>query len=427
MWVDIVKVLSWMLVWFFGVSFAYFLIQTPIFKENLWPKCRRYHLVILIGIALLVRLVPAFLLPVGAGHDIQSYRLVADALLAGEDVYTSAAVGRHPYFPLFMYVIGASLYLSLHTFIPFVTWVKLVPIVCDVVITGVIFISAQKMGKSKDFSAFLALLFALNPISVLVSAYHGQFDSIPILLLLLAWYFWHFKRDVTVSSVFLGFAVLVKTWPIVFLPIIFFRLPIWKDKFKYVMIVFAIPILFTMAYVLWFSSDPEPMLRRALTHIGPTGYWGPGSIFAVASCVDEGFQTGLDVLKEINRWLVISVAVFSLWATRKNSTLDALLTILLCILAVNMGMGMQWLLWIVPFAILAFDIRWLNIYSFAGIIFLGVHLFGYHLYPWASEFLNPVTADVVFRLTPLLAWIVVLLWAASRLYRSFQKPVTPVS
>ena len=427
MWIDILRSTSWLLVWFFGALLAYFCIQWTPFRETNWGKWRRYYIFAPLIVALLVRLVPAILLPVGAGYDVASYRLVAEALLAGEDVYTSAAVGRHPYLPLYMYALGFSLYLDLHTLIPFVIWVKLLPIVSDVAITGFIFIAAKKMGKSQDMALFLALLYALNPISILVTAYHGQFDSIPILLLLLAWYFWHFERKVVVSAVFLGFAVLVKTWPIVFLPIVFLRMKTWRVRFQYVFLVIGIPVLFTAAYILLFSADPSPMLKRALTHSGPPGYWGPGSILAVASKVNANAQAGYSGLLSINRWLIIAAGVFSLWITRKDNTLDALLTIILCVFVVSVGMGMQWLLWVIPFALLTYDIRWLNVYSLAGTAYLLLHLYGYHMYPWASVFLSPPAVDVFLRLTALPAWLVVMLWAASRLFRSMRMQETAVA
>ncbi|MGH2545242.1 MAG: hypothetical protein ACRDIB_20820 [Ardenticatenaceae bacterium] len=67
------------------------------------PDRARGALFIILAVALLARLVPNFLLPVGAGYDIESYRIVSDLLLQGEDVYGSeATLQRHPYLPMQM-------------------------------------------------------------------------------------------------------------------------------------------------------------------------------------------------------------------------------------------------------------------------------------------------------------------------------------
>jgi hypothetical protein len=71
-----------------------------------------------------VRLPPALWLPVGAGFDIDSYRLVTDALLSGREVY-GAVAGRHPYLPFQMYVMGAMARLAATTGLPYVVAMKL--------------------------------------------------------------------------------------------------------------------------------------------------------------------------------------------------------------------------------------------------------------------------------------------------------------
>ena len=74
--------------------------------------------------AALFRLPPPLWLPVGAGFDIDSYRLVTDALLSGREVY-GAVAGRHPYLPFQMYVMGAMARLAAATGLPYVVAMKL--------------------------------------------------------------------------------------------------------------------------------------------------------------------------------------------------------------------------------------------------------------------------------------------------------------
>jgi Gpi18-like mannosyltransferase len=172
-------------------------------------------------IALLVRLVPAVLLPRGAEYDIDSFRRVAETLLKGDTVYDSPLVaGRHPYLPFQLYLIWGAGYLSHVSTLPFVFVVKLAPILADAALTVLIFKIALNSGEALASAFSLSLLYALNPIAILVSAYHGQFDGETVLQLGLAWYFWHFNgreaRRFGCSALMLGLAILNKSWPAIF-------------------------------------------------------------------------------------------------------------------------------------------------------------------------------------------------------------------
>jgi hypothetical protein len=137
-------------------------------------------------VALCVRLIPNLFLPMGAGYDIESYQIVGNLVLHKENVYTSQeAMRRHPYLPLQMYWMAFSLWFAQTFNLPFVKIVRLAPIFADAGIAT--WITLRLHNRLPLPSAFRGgLLYALNPITVFVSAYHGQFDAIPVLLTLVA-------------------------------------------------------------------------------------------------------------------------------------------------------------------------------------------------------------------------------------------------
>lgn len=416
MWSAVVPALNVLLLWLIALSTAFLLAG----RERLSrPFSRITHpYVFLFLVALLVRLLPLILLPVGAGYDIESFRLVGEALLNSEDVYSSAAAGRHPYFPLQMYAVGAAAYLSRASSVPFLIWLKLPAVLADGLITILIYNTFHRWGKSKTASMYWAVLYAINPIPVLVSAYHGQFDAIPVLLLLLAWYSWHFGRRIVRSAALLGFAILNKTWPIVFFPIAFIRLPNNRQRFGYTIMTFAIPFLFTTAYVVFFNANPIPMLRRTLTHAGVPGYWGLSTLIYIPGSIFFNSERVLQLILPQHRILLLLAGIGALWWTRRQNALNALLTIILTVFVFMLGMGLQWLLWPIAFAILASEERWLKWYSIAGALMMFVHLYGLHLYPWLYQLFNPQTATTLLRLSSLPVWIIVVMWAISRLRRT---------
>jgi hypothetical protein len=375
----------------------------------------------LLFIAWMVRLIPTVLLPVGAGYDIESFRLVTDALSAGREVYT-AVFGRHPYLPLQMYILDAMATLANATGLPYVVAIKIPALLADVALTGVIYL-AVKRTANRQLATYLALLYALNPVSVLVTAYHGQFEAITLLLAALAWWAWEEGRRWR-SAAALGFAILNKTWPVVLLPLFFIRLQGWRARAVYVLISLGIPALFVIGYLLYFDADPMPMLRRALTHRGVAGYWGPGAALSSLSQTLPELQPLVDVLFWLRNWLLAAAVLFALWWTRREPVLEAIVTSLLALFAVTVGFGIQWLLWIIPFALLAGEDVWVKRYSLAGALTLAVHLYGLHLYPWLNEWLAPASADWVVRLSALPAWIIVVLWAAERLRNPQPNPAT---
>jgi hypothetical protein len=409
MWTDARQATAWAFGWLLLVTAGFVLARRP------GGGRAALSLPAILLIAALARLVPAMWLPVGAGYDIESYRLVTDALLSGREVYT-AALGRHPYLPFQMYIMGAMSSLAAATGLPYVAAIKLPVVLADVALTGLIYASASRSAP-RPWAAYAALLYALNPVSILVTAYHGQFEAITLLLLVLAWLAWDTGRPER-SAVALGFAILNKTWPVVFLPALFIRLRGWRSKAVYTAIAVGIPALFVAAYLIFFAADPLPMLRRALTHRGVAGYWGPGAVLNPAAGLYPGLQPLVDALLALRSWLLAAAVLFATWWTRREEALlDALLTILLAMLAVTVGFGIQWLVWPIPFALLAGDYRWLKRYSLAGALMLAVHLYGLHLYPWLAEWL-PAAADWVVRLSALPAWLVVVAWLAARLRRA---------
>jgi hypothetical protein len=317
-----------------------------------------------------------------------------------------------------MYWIGFALWLARQSGLAFVVLLKIAPVLADVVITGLIFLAARRARLSDAAAATLALLFALNPISILVSAYHGQFDAVTLALLLASWYIWQWRRRPYLAALLLGFAILNKTWPAIFLPVFWLRLQNWRQRLIFPLIALAVPMLFTVGYVQLFDSDARPMLQRALAHSGVPGYWGLSAVFAV---VDDAvprlaFLTPLQLT--FNRWLLLVFGAIAFWIQRRESMLTIITTLILVVLAVNSGMGLQWLLWVVPFALLDGNLRWLRAYTVVSTAFLLLQYYGFHLYPWLYRILPPEGVDLALRLSSLPVWLTIVAWTATRLLKS---------
>jgi hypothetical protein len=117
--------------------------------------------------------------------DSQSFLLVGDAVLAGQNVY--GATDRYNYSPLWSYIVAALWRIALPNGSLFVLLVGLFAISVDV-LTAVLLLrlARDRLGFSPARARHAALLFFANPVSVAVSCGHGQFDGLAILFLVAA-------------------------------------------------------------------------------------------------------------------------------------------------------------------------------------------------------------------------------------------------
>jgi hypothetical protein len=148
------------------------------------------------------------------------------------------------------------------------------------------------------------------------------------------------------------------------------------------------------------------------------GYWGVGSVLAPLGESMPLAQSLFDGLSAARNVILVAGIGLALWWTRRQSTLDALLTVILTLLAVTVGFGIQWLVWPIPFALLALEERWVRWYSLAGAFMLAVHLYSLHMFPWLGEWLDPDPLAWLIRLSALPAWLITVWWTVDRYRRA---------
>jgi len=152
------------------------------------PWMRAHPVLAVAGAAAVARAVPIVMLDRGLPFDIEAHWWIGSLALAGRDVYTDPlAQGRYPYPPLLHEYLSALLvWLSQGDRALFLALDKLAPALCGVAIAVAVRALARRLGRAPDESLRLGLLYAVNPLPVLVTAYHGQFEEIPILGIVLA-------------------------------------------------------------------------------------------------------------------------------------------------------------------------------------------------------------------------------------------------
>jgi len=369
-------------------------------------------------VALCVRLIPNLFLPMGAGYDIESYQIVGNLVLHKENVYTSQeAMRRHPYLPLQMYWMAFSLWFAQTFNLPFVKIVRLAPIFADAGIAT--WITLRLHNRLPLPSAFRGgLLYALNPLTVFVSAYHGQFDAIPVLLTLVA--IEVIEVSPLGSGLVLGLGILDKSWPVLALPSLLAAVRNWRQRFYLALGCVLIPALGTLAYALFFKASLWAIIHRAISYDWGIGVWGYTYFFHLLSVLNPAHSEPFAFLVHYGRYITLTLlGGIWLWWARKEPVGSGVLTILVAFFAVTHAFSIQYLTWPVAFAVLDGGRRteqWLLRYTLGAFAYMLLTYFALILTPTITNWMPWKFADTfIIRPLTLPVWLVAVVWLVNRL------------
>lgn len=409
-------------------------------------RCR-HPLVLAVPAAVLARLVPAlFTLPPDAlvRFDHDSYRLVADAVIAHRDVYALAAPGqppRYPYLPLHLYLFAGAGWVAAQTGLPFLLLAKAPAIAADAALAALVARGARVLGRPHEAPA-LALVCALNPLTVLVTAYHGQFDAVSTAAVLAAWLLVHPApvcgsgpaapgvpaprpsppaagrgegpcrgswRALALSAVLLGLAIADKTWPAILLPLLTLTVrgaaarATLARRVVYLAIV-AVPVVAVLAvYARLVPGGAAHALHTVRAYHG-VDTWGISAL--VTAFVDRAPRSAVPPpLDAAAPWLTLTaVVVGSLVALRLPPGPERPAVVIAAAYAAAVSWGWNWLVWLTPFALLSRG-RWGLAYLAAATGYVALVYLGFGGVLWGVVALTGTFGPVAaFRWAKLALW-----------------------
>ena len=310
----------------------------------------------ILSVALALRLGLAYASP-GASYDIESYRIQAQAVWAGQNIYE--VTYRHPYPPLWMYWPAVALKLSEATNLPFHFWVKGPAIAADLGIGWLLFAWSPAASTTQRRRRAMGYLF--NPIVLIISAMHGQFDSAVIAFILLAAR-WSVDRQLIRSALSLSVAVALKGFPVLLLPVFLIGLASWGQAALYAALTASVFVLISAPY---FAVSGRRLLGIVLSY-NSTSDHSYGYVLRELKINGAAVTEPLWVtLRSIARWLqgaaTLGVMAISVW--RKWPLERRVAAMFVAMYAVSPGLASQQMLWIVPFLILTRHRRALLIYT----------------------------------------------------------------
>jgi len=279
-------------------------------------------------ITFLVYFAVAYLSTPVSNFDAQSYKQIGELTLRGINIYPDPAISRHPYLPLFLFLEAGMLFLSRIIHTPQILLLKCFFSLFHLLSVYVLYQLSRKNIKT-------TLLYALNPVSLLIIAFHGQFDIIPLCLILSSLLLLKRKKYVAVM-IHLGLAFTLKTWPILFI------IPFLKRIPKKYWVWFILPPFITvLVYSTLFHASLFSIARVLLVYQGVGGIWGLGKILSLIS-KNKIFLLCYKVL------FVLGILFYS-FKQKKRLIGEELFELIFLFFLFTPGFGVQWLLWLIPF------------------------------------------------------------------------------
>jgi hypothetical protein len=339
-------------------------------------------------LALGLRLV-VLLLTSGAAYDMTSYHLQAASVLEQRNVYLFT--DRYPYPPVWVWLVALAQWLANLTALPFVFLVKVPALAGDCLLV-------MLLQRFKGSPA--ARFYALNPVSILITAGHGQFDGLVLALVVLAWVCVQSERGGSFSwaALALGGAIALKGYPVLFLPALLVMLPTNKQRCMAAGLAVLPLALSILIYGALFGFVGQMLTNILLYSSSPYFGWSFLVAFVLKIVAPAMIAPVLAPLGFVARAALIGFACYLPWRHPGWPMERLWLVTLLAFYALAPGISVQYLLWVVPLFALV-DLKqgwWYTVFATLVAAFYYLTLFPGVL-PWGANFAGAA---------PLFVWLV---------------------
>ena len=336
----------------------------------------------------------------------------------------SATQKTFPYSPVSMFLPAFCAELSLVSKIPFYIVMRLPAIFADICINLAIYFTLIRTRRRNAFS--VAILYAINPVSILICSFHGNIISIATLFSFLAYTVLlpdKEEENYRLSALLLGLAIGFRGYPVLLLPLFLIKLRIGSDnKIAYVLYS-TVPT--ALSFVPFFFLDYKAVLREVFAYSGFSDYGLAAILRAVYSFMNNVRAYSLpgdliSILSDVSKIIFLAIYITLLFISKKNRLVTSALSVFLTFYFIYTGIASQYLIWVLPFAFLIQD-KMLKYYLFFATVALVNFYWIYHpqiiFGKWQpiSLPLKSLLAGEIISLS--LLWLVCLLWTIVLLKR----------
>jgi hypothetical protein len=322
------------------------------------PVSRRI-VVAAIAVGAFLRLHGAFV--GGPVADVAAYRNHVEILRLGQSVYQG---GVYPYFPGWLEIEWLSWLASAALRVEFWMVIRIIVVAADILTCFALWwASSRYFGPSRARVA--AIVYALSPIAILISGYHGQFDALPTLLAVVAAGLLAAPAQAGFSGVLLGLAVAIKPPPVILGPI-FVRAPKLATRER-VLFALAAPATF-LALVLGFAGNQTGDAFVNVLGYGGVADQGVSGLFRALWLWRTG-STNLPgdfaaAMVRDTHALALAAMALAMALTWRRGIARSSAAVILAFLATYGGVSTQYLLWPVAWLLLGeLSVGWAILYG----------------------------------------------------------------
>ena len=332
-------------------------------QNLLLARRSRVILLLIAALALLLSLalhMQVVLSSSGVWSDLHAYGIQADSVFHHQNVYT--VTDRYPYPPVWIWIIALARWVSVTFGMKFDIAARVPAIIGDLALALLLLRFAWRRFGACWLALVPMLLFALNPLAILISAGHGQFDALVIFFLLLAVYLWGEKQNERIiwGALALGMAIALKGYPALALPYFVFSAP-RGSRLRLTAASFVPLVVSVLIYCALFGVSPH-MLSNVLGYQS-TPDLGWGFLLDKAGLANATVGT---ILRYVAEALILLFAVFGPAALFRGRPVVALVAVFSVFYALTYTMSVQYIFWILPFLCLALPV-WSLIYTVVGL------------------------------------------------------------
>ncbi len=352
-------------------------------------------IILLILLTIVLRFIPAVITPVSG--DLKNSFVVNELIFKGDDPYLSGVCSNPP---LWLWWGAGAFSLGQFFHLPFQLVIKVPMILADILICLLIY----QLVKDKKLRFVSALFYSLNPVSILVTGFHGQFDSFVILTILLAIKFFRSPKK-WLSPFSLGLGIALKSFPVLIGPVFLLKKKKIKEK-----IIFAfwsaLPIfLILLPFLFKYSLGSA---KYIFGYSGITDFGWMAIIRAINWLSHGQAFLAIDGFGTLLSWNKIGfLALYGflfLWLIKKKKDLIFAWTIIFTAFYLFYGgISSQYLVWILPFLIII-DLKMAIYYSFFACLAMAsfYSFFFPSMFLWlipgfvSQKILNSASVDLAF-------------------------------
>jgi len=232
---------------------------------------------------------------------------------------------------------------------------RLPGIIADVIVVWVV-VRIAKLMEDK-IPAWALIVFALSPVSLMVTGFHGNTD--PIMVMFLAIAVLAAIRDKSIlCGFFFALACQIKIIPLLFLPIFFFY---WMQRRMTLRFVIPIALTFLGLWSQPLFHFPIVFAKNVLSYGSFWGIWGvtywlrQTGLSEFARVTYLNFTSAQSVVGAVLKLLIVAAVFLIAWRRRCLMSRELVRSIAyawMVFFVFSPGVCVQYMVWLVPFVLL---------------------------------------------------------------------------